>query len=88
MDHDQTAPYQALLSGSTLFATEAFKIAQLVASQTADLVVESLILAQSHTFMEIDHKIVSTVILLLLLIQEGLLSVASKSMCTKCWLIA
>ena len=40
----------------------------------------------SQTFVEIDHKIISTVTLLLPLIQEGLLSVASESMCTKCWL--
>ena len=31
---------------------------------TADPGVASLILAQSHTFVEIDHKIISTVILL------------------------
>ena len=43
--------------------------------------------ARSHTFMEIDDEIVSTVILLLL-IQEGLLSVTSKSMCTEYWLTA
>ena len=33
----------------------------------------SSILAQSHTFVEIDHEIISMVILLLPLIQEGLL---------------
>ena len=32
---------------------------------TADSGVMSLIPAQSHTFMEIDHEIISTVILLL-----------------------
>ena len=32
-------------------------------------------------FVEIDHEIISTVILLLPLIQEGLLSVTNKSMC-------
>ena len=37
--------------------------------------VSSLIPAQSHTFLEIDHEIISKVILLLPLIQEGLLSV-------------
>ena len=37
-------------------------------------------------FVEIDHGIISTVILLLSLIQEGLLSVTSESMCTKYWL--
>ena len=40
-------------------------------------------LTQSHTFVDIDHEIFSMVILLLRLIQEGLVSVASKSMCTK-----
>ena len=40
-------------------------IAQSVASETADPGVVSLILAQSHNFMEIDHDIVSTVILFL-----------------------
>ena len=34
------------------------------------------------TFMEVDHEIISKVILLLLLIQEGQLSVAGKIMCT------
>ena len=34
----------------------------------------------SHTFVENDHEIISTVILLLPLIQEGLLSVTSQSM--------
>ena len=38
-------------------------IAQSVASLTADQGVMSLILAQSHTFLEIDHEIISTVIL-------------------------
>ena len=35
------------------------------ASLTADLGVTSLILARSHTFVEIDYEIISTVILLL-----------------------
>ena len=61
------------------------RVAQSVASLTADPGVESLILAQSHTFVEIDHEIISTVIFLLL-IQEGLLSVTSESMCSKYWL--
>ena len=34
------------------------------ASLTADQGVASSILAQSHTFVEIDHEIISTVILL------------------------
>ena len=37
------------------------------------------ILARSHTFVEIDHEILSMIILLLLLIQEGLVSVTSKA---------
>ena len=45
-------------------------------------------LAQSHTFVVIDHEMISTVILFLPLIQEGLLTDTSKSMCTKCWLTA
>ena len=40
-------------------------IVQLVTSLTADPGVESLILARSHTFVEIDHEIISTAILLL-----------------------
>ena len=52
-------------------------------SPTADPGIVSLIPARSHTFVEIDHQIISTVILLLPLIQEGLLSVTRGSMCTK-----
>ena len=37
---------------------------------------------QQHSFVEIDHEIFSTVILSLLLIQEGQLSVSGKRMCT------
>ena len=60
------------------------------ASLTADPGVASSIPARSHTFVEIDHEIVSTIILLpsAEIIQEGLLSVTSKSMCTKYWLTA
>ena len=43
---------------------------QSVDSPNADPGVASLIPAQSHTFVEIDHEILSTVILLPLLIQE------------------
>ena len=39
---------------------------------TADPGVVSFIQAWSHTFMQIDHEITSTVFLLLPLIQEGL----------------
>ena len=45
----------------------------------------SLMLARFHTFVETDHI---TVVLLLPLIQEGLLSVTSKSICTEYWLTA
>ena len=57
-------------------------VAQSVMSLTADRGIASLIPAQSHTFLEIDHEIISMIILLLTLIQEGLLSVTSERMCT------
>ena len=63
-------------------------VALSVASQTTDLRVASSIPAWSHTFLETDHEIISIIILILLLIQEGLLSVTSESMCTKYWLTA
>ena len=50
--------------------------------------VVSLIRAWSHTLVEIDHEILSTLILFLPLIQEGLVLVTSKSMHTKYWLSA
>ena len=53
---------------------------QSVASPTADPGVVNLIQAQSHTSLEIDHEIISVVILLFPPIQEGLLSVTSESM--------
>ena len=37
---------------------------------------------RQHSFVEIDHEIFSTVILSLLLIQEGQLSVSGGGMCT------
>ena len=49
---------------------------------TADPGFPSSISARSHTFVELDHEIISSVILLLPLIQEGLLSFTSESMCT------
>ena len=55
------------------------------ACPTADPGVASLILAQSHTFVKIDYEILSTVILIP---QEGLLSVTRESMCMKYWLSA
>ena len=38
--------------------------------------------SRQHSFVEIDHEIFSTVILSLLLIQEGQLSVPGERMCT------
>ena len=61
---------------------------QLVASLTADPGVMNLIAARSDTFMEIDHEIISIVILLLPAIQEGLFSGTSESMSMKYWLTA
>ena len=37
---------------------------------------------RQHSFMEIDHEILSTVILSLPLVQEGQLSVSGERMCT------
>ena len=59
-----------------------------VASLIADQEVVRLIPARSHTFMEINNEIFSMVILHLPLIQEGLLSVTSESMCPTYRLIA
>ena len=46
-------------------------IAHSVTCLTVDPGIASSILAQSHTFVEIDHEIISTAILLPSLIQEG-----------------
>ena len=62
-------------------------MAQSVASLTADPGVASSIPAWSNTFVEIDHEMISTVIRLPL-IQEGLLSVTSESMCTSLFKLA
>ena len=61
-------------------------VAQSVMNLPADSGVASSIPVRSHTFMEIDHEIISTAYLLLALIQEGLLSVTSESMYMKYWL--
>ena len=45
---------------------------------TADPGVASLIWVLSHTFMEINHEIISTIILLLPLIQEGCCQLQAK----------
>ena len=57
---------------------------------TANLIVASSIPGWSHTFVEMDHEIISTVILLPSsdFIPEGLLSIKSQSMCMKYWLTA
>ena len=55
---------------------------------TADPGVASSIPARSPTFVEIDHKIISTPFSSLALIQEGLLSVKSERICMKYWLTA
>ena len=58
-------------------------VALSVASLIACPWVMSLIPAQPHTFVEVDHEIFSMVFPLFLLIQEGLVSVTSESMCTE-----
>ena len=63
-------------------------IAQFVPRWIADPGVMSLSLAWPHNFMETDHEILSTVIPFFSLIEEGLLSVISKCMCTEYWLTA
>ena len=57
------------------------------ASLTADPGVASSIPARDHTFVEIDHEIISTVILLPSAesFKKGFLSVTSESTCTKYW---
>ena len=73
------------------------RVAQMVtclatdACLTADPGVVSSILVRSHTFVEIDHEMISAVILLPRFrcsIQERLLSVTSEIMCTNYWLTA
>ena len=49
---------------------------------TADPVVASLILARIHTFVEIDHEIISTIILL----PSTRVVVSYENMCRKYWL--
>ena len=53
---------------------------QSVASLIVDPEAMSLILTGSHTLVEFDHEIFSTVILLLLLIQEGCVTLQAKGM--------
>ena len=58
-------------------------VAQPVASLIAGPGVISWTLVWPLTFMEINHEVFATVYLLLLVIQEGLLSVTMESVCTK-----
>ena len=53
-------------------------VTQSVASWTVDPRVASSNPALSHTFVEIDLEIISFIILLILLVQDGLLSVSAK----------
>ena len=69
-------------------STDLRPVVQSVASSIADPGVVSLILARSHTSVEIGCEIFSTGVLLFLLIQEGLVSVTSEIMYTKYWLTA
>ena len=53
---------------------------------SADPAVATSIRAQSHTFAEIDHEIISKAIRLPFAVQEGFRSVTSESMFNKNWL--
>ena len=55
---------------------------------TVDPGVASSILAWFHTFMKIEHEIISMVILFPLADSRRVLSVTSEIMCTKYWLTA
>ena len=77
--------FTAITSGNLKHDFQMGTIVQWVVSLTADPGVVSSNQAPSNTFVEIDREIISTVIFLLLLIQEGLLSVTSKSMYMKYW---
>ena len=56
-------------------------LGQSVASPIADPGVVSSISAWPHTLVEIDHQIISTIFLLIWLIQEVLLSVTRECVC-------
>ena len=68
--------------------TQLFQTGPHVTCLTADPGVVSLIPAGSHTFIEIDHKIILQPFSSLPLIQEGLLSVTSNSIFMNYWLTA
>ena len=80
---DQTAPKPGRVAQSvTCLSTDE--------CLTADPGVASSIPARSHTFMEIDHEIISTVILLPSAdsFKKGCCQYTSESMCTNYWLTA
>ena len=77
MDPDQPPSKEAGRPGSLLFVPG--QAAQSVTCLTADPGVATLILARSHTLVEIDHEIISTAFSSLLLIQEGVLSFTIES---------
>ena len=89
--HQMKSP-EPLVQNQTNYRTG--RVAQSVTCRATDATdpgVASSIPARSHTFVEIDHEIISMVILLPFaecIIQEGLLSVTSESICTKYWLTA
>ena len=70
------------------FRTVPSCVTKTVTRLTADPGVESSILVRSHTFVELDHEIISMPFLLGPLIQVELLLVTNESMCTKYWLTA
>ena len=90
-DPDQLASSEANWSGATLFAKAGHIWVQLPAS-VAQLDAPSDWRSggrgfnprrgRQHSFVEIDHEILSAVILSLPLIQEGQLSVSGERMCT------
>ena len=69
----EIAPLGDIKVGLFPLASGIHRITQSVAIVAADLGKASSIPARSHTFVESDHGIISTDILLLPLIQEGLL---------------
>ena len=74
-DDDKPIPgflYQEICNILSPIKDQLDLLAQSATSPTADPGIASLIQAWSHTFMEIDREIISTVIILLPRVQEGL----------------
>ena len=72
-DDDKPIPgflYQEICNILSPFKDQQDPVAQSVTSPTADPGIARLIQAWSHTFMEIDRKIISMVILLLPLVDK------------------